>query len=739
MPNWLRRTKRKVKIVKKTPKVQGAFKTRVKAHSLSGGLMATQMAADEIRGKGTDYVTRAFDRRYFKLNKKKPQHQQIGDSHMERQDIHEVFANIAARLAARQAAKLASRKGSQKVATATAQKAATSIAHRVAPKVTKPSLELSKRMGKGPIKAMKRLAHRTHARARLHRRIVSKETRLRPLTAMAKGAMKTAAADTALRTVVDVGSHVGGSVAKQHADKIMKTPKKFSAQQQAADRQRENYRQVVQNLFEKKKPYIETKKYGQNHDTHNAIIALHRQNSSGGKALSLPANNPSGPSKTNTRSVQNSEYEAVADNIMEFWATAGNVVAKHAVNFAGNKTIKHGSRSLNKVAKKFNKSAGESIEEVGLGVVSGLVAVQKAQVNFAKGVSKRILKPITKKPVSESPTLLAIAGGTLLGGLATEVAIKAGKAGYKKAKPAIAKAKTAISKTRVANAIQKIRKTNQMNKQTQLENFGEEDMDREELIQEIMATTAIGVGATSGWAARRLVKRNKINKGIYARKAARTERRAKGLEFKAKITRGLDRQIGKGKARRLSGKASRLQKKIAKTEKYKQLAAQNEGYLSEIVDPEPSWHKTQRRQEKLGKLGKILSPRVMYAKGKKEDVSEGYLNWLTKKRMKKAGKLRMKAAKYRATSADFASREQRGLQKKLAKVQRKQARYESKEEPSKTDKAKSFLKKHKEKIAVGAGSVAGAGAAYGVHRGWKNFGEKMRHKTSGRVHRLSSH
>jgi len=738
MPNIFWRAKRKVKIVKKTPEVKGSFGQRVKAHSLSGGLMATQMAADEIRGKGIDHVTRAFDRHYFKLNKpKKPQHQQIGDSYMEKQELQEFVAGMMARMATRraasQAAKLAARKGSQKVAQATAQKAATSIAQRVAPKVTKPGLQhVSRRVGKGPIKAMRRLAHRTHARARLHRRIVSKEARLRPLTAMAKGAAKTAVADTAMRTVVDVGGHVGGSVAKQHVDKAMKTPKKYTARQQAADRQRENYREVVANLTEKKKPYIDNKKHGPHHDTHNAIIALHRQNSGGGKSMAMPTNNPSRPSQTNTRSRQNSDIDDVIQNLTEIPQVAFALGAMNpAVKMSARGPAPAASRASKKILSKVSGKKFENINELG--------------------------------------PLLAIAGGTLLGTVAGEAALHAGKKGYKKAKAAL--------------AVRKIKKQHQAEKQTQVESFmagvtavgrvakaagsvasttntitkqrgkaknmmdvrpprvkvehqGEDmNMDREELIQEIMemmATTAGGLALTGGWAARRLAKRNKINKGIYARKAARTELRAKNLEFKAKLTGGISKQISKGKSRRLAGKAKRLQRKIDKAENYKQLAAKNEGRLSEIVDPEPGWHRRQRQQEKLGKWGKILLPSAKHAKAKKEAVNEGYLRWLTKHRQKKAGKLRVKAAKYRATSADFAGREQRGLEKKLRKVQRKQARYESEADlgtykerkaiaarrsgqPARNPKERRAAAEAKLRV-VGKGALA-VGAGYGAGQG----------------------
>lgn len=631
MPNVFWRAKRKVKIAKKTPPVAGSFKSRVKAHSLSGSLTATQMAADEVRGRGIDRVTATFDKHFYGLNKKKKKPRDEG--HMERRDLHEFVGAIATRLAARQAAKSAAK------AAITNKTVATSIAHRVAPKVTKPALQhVPKRVGPGAKKALRRFAHRSHARFRLRRRNIAKEMRLRPLTGMTKQAIRTTAADTAMRSAVDVGGHVAGAVGKEAVDKRMKTPKQYTARQQAKNRQTArneqerhmrlaaSYHDVVQNLFEKKKTYIDSKKYGKYHDTHNAIVALHRQNSGGGKAMAIPANNPSGPSKTNTRSRQNSDIDAVIQNLTE---------------------IPYALAAMNPVVK----------------------ATARGPVPAASKASKKIISKVSGKKfenIHEIAPLVAVAGGTLLGGVATEVALHAGKKGYKKAKAAI--------------AARKIAKKHQEEKQTQLESFmagvkavgatakamgsvasttntiqnqrrrdkstmsirpprlkkEDQAMNREELIQEILATTAIGGAAAGAWGVRRLAKRNPINKRIYARKAARAERRAGNLEFKAKLTRGLDKQIGKGKSRRLAGKAKRLQRKIGKAENYKQLAAKNES-----------------------------------------TVSEGYLNWLAKGREKKAAKLRMKAAKHRATSAEFASREQRGLQKKLAKVQRKQARYES--------------------------------------------------------------
>jgi hypothetical protein len=255
-------------------------------------------------------------------------------------------------------------------------------------------------------------------------------------------------------------------------------------------------------------------------------------------------------------------------------------------------------------------------------------------------------------------------------------------------------------------------------------------------VNEILATTAIGVGAVGGLAARRLIKRNKINRKIYSKKSAKHTHKAQDFEARAKIS-GAVRSAGHSYTRkRLQVRGARLQRKINRLPEMKEGTLAGRAARHEIKSKQwGEWSKqfkkeTKTAQTRPGKwLGKTRGKLSSYMeKGHKREaqradtrlrakghtkqfrtikqekkllrLGEGLLFTSPEKWQKKAQKQRVKASRAQATSDVFARRQRRGLERKLSRVQRKATRYGGDEKYGQNSKKKISGKSTAQIVAV---------------------------------------
>lgn len=696
------RLKRQGKIIQQSKNMArrkeraASFGRRLSQNAKTAGMMTTNMAADDIRSRGVDRVRNAFDRFYFNIDregrdvKNKPKKKHEGT--MEEVQLDEFYGAVARALGRRAATRAASRAGGQiarqaakKTAQTASEKVATNaagtIARRNASKVAKATVQhappqyIQKRTGKGIAAWSRKKSHRINALMRKKRMLRSKEMRMKPGTAMAKQAARTAAADTGMRTVVDIGSHVMSTPVKAAYDKAAGTPERHSTKFQAQKRQEAqqkfrshtkqsqgerltaSYHEAATTLLEKVGQNANAKaktKFG-SHSLDNAKVALHRSQEF--KPMNIK-NNPSGPTRTNTRSRQNSDVNAL-DNI-----------------------IGEAARTIS--------------EMVGVGVGYAVRKVMMPQINAARKVGTAIgNKIVNKKPlksdvnigdnVYEVAPFLAVAGGTVAGTIGAELAMKGAKKGYEKYKQVRQKSQANIRQYRQGL------KSAVLNRRASAMAPSMSEEVRQEIIQEILATTAIGGAALGGLAARRLIKRNPINQKIYAKKAARLEKKAKSYERKADMDIARRNIRSKGRAFTKSARSAlltpgrnvRRKLKIRGMERQAKRLEKRAGMYeaAQMLAPYAAQASVAMVSKAGKKAGEAIASPIIKRAGRNpsssytgKHVSDRWHNWQSKRHQAKAEKLHTKAAKARATSDVFKGRVERSAAKKAMKLRDKIAK-----------------------------------------------------------------
>lgn len=344
-------------------------------------------------------------------------------------------------------------------------------------------------------------------------------------------------------------------------------------------------------------------------------------------------------------------------------------------------------------------------------VIGAVSAVLTPQLKFAKNkiakpIAKAITKPIRREGVAEGTPGLAYA------------------VEYGHVKPMVKTAKK-VSRGIINKGIAPI-----------ADKWAKKMDAKESYMDEMLATTAIGVGAVGGLAARRLIKRNEINKKIYAKKAAKRTAKAQDFEARAKIA-GAVRSTGHRYTRkRLQVKGARLQKKISRLPEMEEGTLAGRAARHEIKSKQwGEWSKQFKKEAKTAQtrpgkwLGKTRGKLSSYmekghkreaqradtrlrAKGHKKQfrtikqekkllrLGEGLLFVSPEKWAKKAQKQRMKASRAQATSNVFARRQRRGLERKLSRVQRKAARYGGDEKYGQNTKQKASGKSTAQIVAA---------------------------------------
>lgn len=656
------------------------------AYGKAGAGMAAAMIGDEVRAKQVNKVRNAMDAKYLQNQERKQtlksQEQRHDRNISDGVDEWVVGVGAASRALLKPASKVATKSGGK-------------IARFISKSKTGKKV-VSYAQGKGHnVKVARRAANIKAIRY----------ARKNPLKAKAKSVAKTIGGETIVRTAVDTASHAGSLPAKTAVDKAMGTQDSpHSAINQLRSQQTDR---AARNMPQARK--------GPAHTQSNAHMAIRRTEM---KPSSLPARQP-----TRQRTNVSASVIDIAANIFEKYYLDEAVAIVPQFNAANKHIAKPVARAItNPLTSKIRgaKKKFEGVDEIHPGIAADLVLA--AHVKPLKKYSKMGARAIVNKGIAPAAEKLADKGMTPGYQPVRKTAARAGRATGRGLASAGRKTMSAGRKTG-AFAKQKYGQLRlKVKKQTSQALTHAKKMDtKEDIINEILATTAIGVGAAgvgaAGWAAQRLARRNKINRKIYAKKATKRIKKAEDFEARAKISRAFRSGGRKYTQQRLQAKAGKLRKKIAKfptneqavnevTARYHarkaaryELSGKKLDLWAKHVDKEGKESSTkwgrglnkvrgkafrfmaraQKRQS--GRHATALKAKGInkqYRKTRKKylkSVDEGLLFRSPEGWEKKAMKQRKKAAKAQHTSNVFAGRTRRGLERKAGRMERKAARY----------------------------------------------------------------